>query len=724
MSDNVSPLSMQQNAATAAGTASTQMQAFITQLSALTNLPGNTKFTLSDTLNTSSLQASIQLLLNDASLVPPTLATTPAYTRPTAPTPISSNAVITPPTFVAPSLPTLLNPVAPVVGTAPFTSALATIDFPVVPNAPTISLPTVPVLPTITVTAPNAPSVSLPSVPSLADIAVTTPVRPALTLPAAPVFNNIVMPTITSITLPTLTALAPSELLPDPTDLFAFSESGYSSLLLLAGQQKLANDLANGGYGIETADELAIWQRAQDRELRAGVAAAADIARAMAARGFAMPPGAMLAQMASSNQATLEKMSTLSRDTALKRADMYVENRKFTIDQAREYEALTTALYSAVMERALNASKATAEFGIAVYNASLAKFDALTKAFSVQVQAYGEEVRAAVATLEVQRLSLEVVRTETEVQKTQAQLYLDQIEAQKLPLEIYRTDAQVQQMLADTQVNVQRNQVAVYSAEMDAQRIPVELYRTEAQVQQILADTQVNVQRNQISAYIAETEAQKVLVDMYRTDISALEGLAQVEHLKLDTFRCQVEAYAEMIRAQTLQLQGYEAQTRGDMVQAEIYKTQVDAQLVQAEYAKAQAQINEANTQIAVENLKANLAIIQTNSDVYRAQAQGTSLTNDAQSRSFAARTEAFRSVASAYDSLGKIEIAGAEIQLKAAYESQFLSNDYSKALLQIDANNAIAGAQVLAQTVQANLGQVLAIATDVNNFTAAGGSS
>lgn len=590
--------SLQNTAIANANAYSAQMQKFIAVLDNYAT-EGSGAITFTNTLNDAALLTELQTLLSEASLVPPALATTPAYTPAIPPSDITNSPAITPPVAITIVPPSFVAPVAPVVGTDAFSGSLVPINYPVAPAAPTINLP------------------------------------------VAPAFSNVVMPTITDIVIPTLTALAPSSLLPDPTDLFQFSEAGYNQTTqFTTAQAKLLHDIIYGGYGIEVQDEEGLWDRAKDRELRAASDATDDIVRAMAVRGFDLPPGAMLAQLAAVQQAGIEKVSQLSREIALKRADMYVENRKFTIVNIKDYEQLTMAIYNAMMERALNAAKAVAEFSIEVYNASIAKYRILMEAFAIQVQAYGEQVRAQVAQIEAQRLKLQVVQTQVDVEKAEVQLY------------------------------------------------------------------------------VAQVEGQKLLVEMYRTDVSAMEGLAQVEHLKLDTFRTQIEVYAELLRAQTLQLQGYEAQTRGDYVQTEIYATKVNAQLVQAKFAETQAQINDTNARIAIENLRANLAIIQSNTEVYKAQAQGTALTNEAQARTFQARTEAFRSIAGIMDTIGRLEIAGADLNLKAAYEGQQLGIDYSKAVLANRVSAAGIAVDALSRGIQANLGQVLGISAGINSST------
>lgn len=578
---------------------SKQLQTFLELMKAgIMNGGGWTNAVVSNNLDTSAIQSLLLDLINSTQLNPPIPLATPSLPTLVVPTPAKVNADIAIPAFATISLPKLNTPNAPTLKDFTFTGVQPTIN------------------------TPNAPA------------------RPALHLPTAPTFTNVAMPTITDIVMPTLHAIAPVDSLSAPTALFAFSEVAYSSALLDSSKAKLLRDMTHGGYGIETNDEIALWNRAAERELRGAAIASDEVARTMASRGFSLPPGAMLAQLASTQQAATEKLSSVSRDIALKRADMYVENRKFTITEVRELEQILIGTHMSVMERALNASKATVEFGIALYNSRISKFNALMEGYKSNVSAYAEQVRAAVSQLEAQKVKLEVVQTEIGIQKSRAEIY----------------------------------------------------------------NTQV--------------EGQKAILEMYRTDISAMQGLVDVERLKLDGFRSSVEIFSEQIRAGTLQLQGYEAQTRGNLAQVEVYKAQIGAQLSQAELAKAQASIVESNARVSTENLRAAISSIAASADIYRAQSAGVASANDAQSRAFASRTEAFRAIAQVYDVMGKIQISEADMDMRAAIENLRASIDQIKMVGDHRTGLLSAGAGAIGDAIKSQLGQVLGIASAITTST------
>ena len=577
-----------------------QLQRFIDQMfNAVLGGTGYQKPTIVNKLDISEIKSALNGYLAQAQLDPP--------------------AIIDPP---------LVPVIDPLTFTPIYTGGLA------VPTFTTIAIPKL-----LTPDVPNVTSLgSTGSRPALSLL--DTPKRPDILLPDTPAFDNLIFPAVSDIVIPILDALPPPDDLITPTNLFSFNEVAYSSALLDASKAKLLHDLSSGGYGIDTNDEHALWARAIDRESRGSAIASADVVRSMAARGFSLPPGAMLAQLAAVQQDMAEKVSSVSRDIALKRADLYVENRRFTITEVRELEQILVGAHMAIMERTLNASKVVIEFSISLFNAKVAKFNTLMEGYKTKVGAYGELVRASLSQVEIQKLKMESVQIQAGVQKTKAEIY--------------------------------------------------------------------NIQ----------LEGQKTIMEVYRTDVTALQGLADVERLKVESFRAEIEAYAERVRAGSLQLQSFEAQIRGNQVQIEMYKTQVDAQLVQAELVKAQASVIESNSRVSVENLRATISNATAIVDIYRAQSSGIASANESQSRAFSARTEAFRSIAAIYDSLGRVQVSDADLTMRAATENLRSDIEQSKEFYNYRLGSGSAAMNTLGEGIRSQLGQVLGIASAVTTST------
>lgn len=254
---------------------------------------------------------------------------------------------------------------------------------------------------------------------------------------------------VSAVTMPTI-AVAPTYT--QNSVGFVWNESMWNLSLLNAVQAKLLTDLANGGYGIDPTDEAALWNRTRERETQNGEQGIQDAARQAAARGFGMPPGAMFQQMQQARRDAQEKNSSVSRDIALKRADMYVENRRFTIEKAIAAQEALVEYVNAYYGRQLDAMKANLE----AYHISVEIYDAQVKAFLAQLSAQETGVRLQVEVIDAQ------VKSYTA--KLSAYETLLRTEIEKATLSVEEFKAQVQQVEVDTSAMYKAQHLQVLAA--------------------------------------------------------------------------------------------------------------------------------------------------------------------------------------------------------------------------------------------------------------------
>jgi hypothetical protein len=95
----------------------------------------------------------------------------------------------------------------------------------------------------------------------------------------------------------------------------------------------IQNAITNGGTGLPATIETAIWDRARGREIIEARRLEQEAASQFAGRGFIMPPGAMAARMLEIQQDATNKSVTISRDRAIKAAEMEIENIRFAVEQ-------------------------------------------------------------------------------------------------------------------------------------------------------------------------------------------------------------------------------------------------------------------------------------------------------------------------------------------------------------------------------------------------------
>lgn len=192
------------------------------------------------------------------------------------------------------------------------------------------------------------------------------------------------------VLLARLQALVP----PTPPDVdVSYTDPGYASILRNPLITKLLDDMTNGGYGIEINDELNLWNRARDREALATQANIEEAIRQAAHTSFPMPQGSLTLAIQRARQDAMAKNSSVNRDIALKRADMYVQNRQFILEKVLASESQSIALYNAVQERAIEIVKTEVQLAIALFDAGIKYFVAQQEALLKQIEAGVENAR-------------------------------------------------------------------------------------------------------------------------------------------------------------------------------------------------------------------------------------------------------------------------------------------------------------------------------------------
>ena len=414
---------------------------------------------------------------------------------------------------------------------------------PVMPTAPSVSLPS----------APGAPGLQIPAVPTI----------PVFSLPTAPTFQAVQMPSPLSVSLPDFQFSVPVSDLTAPTEHFSFSEQDYQSVLSDALKVKLLNDIENGGYGIETTDERALWDRARERTTIEANARVEEALRVAASRGFSLPPGADMAVIAEAQQAALEKVASVDREIALKRSDMYVENRKFAITAATQVENMFIQYRSAMMERTLNAAKALVELSVAVFNAKKDKYMADLEAYKAYATVFEAKIRAELAKVEIFKAQIESAKGQIAIQQGMVDVYHAQIDGVKALIDVYRTQMEGTKVLMDierTKIEAFRTQMEGYAVQVQAKTAEFGLY--EAQIKGEVA---------KLSSYEAQVRGFQARVEAYKARIAAEDAKVGAQKTANDARIAKFEAELGRYKADL------EAALRRLASNIEYYKTDLAA---------------------------------------------------------------------------------------------------------------------------------------------------
>lgn len=426
---------------------------------------------------------------------------------------------------------------------------------------------------------PARPDATLPGAPTNAPEfnAPALPARPNVVLPPAPTFAPVAVPELSNVELPLFDMQMDFPDLAAPTQVFQYDEREYESALLDETKKKLLDDMVNGGYGIDPDDERRLWDRARERELLNANARLEELSRLHAARGFALPPGSLYAQQEAAQQELLEKNSSLSRDIALKRADLYVDNRKFTIQSALQLENMLINYYGAMAERALNAARLQVEMGIALYNAQVERFKTRLESYRTYAAVFESRVRSALASVELYKAQVEGARLTVETQKLHAEVYQTQIDGVSALINLYRNEmeaAQIAAQIEQIKLNAFRTQVEAYGEQVRAKAAEFGMFEAgvrgeTARVQAYQASVQAYAAR--VGGLEAKARAQEVRA---RTEIAQATAKLDIYKTDMERYRTDISKVAEQIRGMLGLYQGlvqsYNTQLGGFEKAAEI----------------------------------------------------------------------------------------------------------------------------------------------------------
>lgn len=417
----------------------------------------------------------------------------------------------------------------------------------------------------ITDTAPQKPS-------AIKDIEV--PSQFDVLLPDEPILDAAInLPPTPTIQMPSSLLNLDWGLVDDVGDAsfaFTFNDQPYTSAMLDAVTAKLMADLANGGYGIEPGDESGLWERARDREASAAEAEMIAISRDFAARGFTSPPGALFGALEGIRAKAVATAATLSREVALKRADLYVQNRQFTIQQVKELESVLLNQHMAIMERVLRAAQVSAQFVADQYRARLDKARLGIDVIQARVQAFRDLVAAEVSKVEIYNAQIRSELAKIEIDKNKVNNYRARLAGVEATVSVYRLQVQA----AEAAIQAERSKVELWKSEVDGYMATVkakeaEFSGYEARIRGEQAKVQVFSE--QVRAHTSLVGAKRVEADIKAIEVKANNDAAT---LALRAFEAELAANKS---ANDLVARSEEMAVRAIGVRADAYRTGVDA---------------------------------------------------------------------------------------------------------------------------------------------------
>jgi hypothetical protein len=449
---------------------------------------------------------------------------------------------------------------------------------PALPGVPdlTIEIPTTPVadaLAEIVVTSVDvpdsnavAPLIAMPEAPdpdwpedpgAAASIGeVDTPTKPTYIIPVVPSLDDIVVQAPPEDEIPVLEATAPSFNVDLPQSIFVYEEATYSSSLKIATEAKLLYIVENGGTGLDSIVEAAIWDRALSRKQIGDAAKHEEAERYFSSRGFNIPQGALVARLDELLTERARAEDDINHEIMIKQAELAQTNTHFAITSAIQYESSIMAYLGGVAQRALDSSKYAQEAAIALFNAGVMRYNAQLQGYQTAAAVYESRIRASMLILEKYKLRLEGTRLQSDIQKSRVDIYKTQVDALTSLMNLYRVEmdsARIKSDIERLKLEGYRVKIGAYTA-----RIGAIVSRYNAYQAQISGEVaKASVYSEQVRAHLANVEGAKI-----KSDISIAEA-----GIKLDSNRLLIDKYKsdlERYRAES-QIRLGEVETKGNV---------------------------------------------------------------------------------------------------------------------------------------------------------------
>jgi hypothetical protein len=284
-----------------------------------------------------------------------------------------------------------------------------------------------------------------PEAPSDADL---TPGD--VSVPVMGTLNNITVPTIT---IPTYTLVA-------PTDELVFNEPVYQSDLQNALKTALKDFVENGGTGLGSTVEDALWARARARQDILNERAYNEAEEYFASRGYTIPPGALGGRLTEASAEQIRGDAQLNYEISIEQARLARAQSEYSINAAINLEGQDKVKFTAMADRTLEAAKATVQVVLNLFDGKVREYIAKMDGTKTEVEAEKIKVDAAVAAnssiIDEYNANVEKYKTqlinEISIVEQVAKVYGYKIAG-------YETDAKVAAVDLDAQIKVYQGNI-------------------------------------------------------------------------------------------------------------------------------------------------------------------------------------------------------------------------------------------------------------------------
>jgi len=423
------------------------------------------------------------------------------------------------------------------------------------------------------------------------------PDRPDRYVPAYPTLTP---PDITSF-IGTVPEYTPAQSQPEPMrgEIKTYVESGSVTARLQAHASYLMSRVTTGGTGLPTAVENHIWLRARDRELVAARSAEVDVIRQDAARGFYTPTGLAQAKLLAVRSDYALKTNALSRDVAIKQAELELANIQKALELIGPMEQTLAQMDNAVRQRALDAVRQNNEAAIQVYDVYLKGFLANEESRKIAIEVYKGEIQAYEAQVQAYNGLISAERTKVDINKTLVEQYIAELNINNILLGMYKSEVDAVVALGSLEeLKLKRFAMQVQAFEASTKAYAAEIQGKVAEAQ--VYSESIRGYQAQLQGYASEVDAKTkeyaalaesyklkqgnnaMLTEMYKVRVEAAGTQAKAETDYAAVYNQAQSTYAGAIASfNALQAKVWEATTQNQIatqkVAAEISKMNLDS---------------------------------------------------------------------------------------------------------------------------------------------------
>lgn len=453
---------------------------------------------------------------------------------------------------------------------------------------------------------PNTPTEAMPAEPG-DTVDIIMPVAPDYVLPPVPTLQQLALPDVPDVVLPTADLQRPVWVEPPFQQDWHFDPTPYTRVLV----DDLVNTLKPmivGSDALPAYIEQLIWEKGRSRiELettRAVDAAVSDFA----ARGFTEPQGQLSGRVLELRQGGQNATAEVTRDVMIKKFELAYDQQRFAITQGAALEGTLSTIHFEEQRYLLEAARFQMDSALAVVNYRISVFNVQMQGYQTDAQVFRDRIQAELAKVELYRAQLEGVRTLGELNTQQVQLYEAQLSSVRTMAEFYKTQVDTVKVQAD--INMQA----------------IEKYKAQLQAYSQRWDAYVAEWRG----YSASVEGESKRVDIYkamvdanakRVDAWATSSNMQVELARLEQQTFAVETNAWMSKIEQLRAALGAEQARLSAVSTGV-RAQTDLYQANAQVEVAASAASDRTFELGLRRAQAGVDTELKNAEMMIAQAQ------------------------------------------------------------------------------------------------------